>query len=355
MGDTVVAMPALRRIRQLYPGSRITLLTNLPVDGGAKAAPSMHILEGTGLVDAAVAYPHRSTSIRQLVDVIRRIRAHAPTICIFLMYGRTRRQVLRDRIFFRLAGIRRIVGMAPDTMRCRAPGSPGGLWESEAARALRAVDPQAAAPRRIDFDLRLSADERLAAARALREQGIRGSYVAVGFGTKVAVNDWGAERWRTCLRALGAALPGTALVALGSQVEAERSAAALDAWPGPSANLCGRLTPRQSAAAIERARLFLGHDSGPMHMASAVGTPLVAVFSARNMPGEWFPVGQEGNVVYRDVPCRGCRLDDCVVNRQRCMTDISPAEVVQKALEVLGGAAQREIVTATAVSGALTR
>jgi len=53
------------------------------------------------------------------------------------------------------------------------------------------------------------------------------------------------------------------------------------------------------------------------------------------MPGLWFPIGQEGNVFYRNVPCRDCRLDVCTVNAKRCLTEIDPAEVAQRAAHLL--------------------
>jgi len=49
-------------------------------------------------------------------------------------------------------------------------------------------------------------------------------------------------------------------------------------------NLCGRLSPRETAAVIERARVFLGPDSGPMHLAASVRVPSVIAFSAAAFP-----------------------------------------------------------------------
>jgi ADP-heptose:LPS heptosyltransferase len=72
-----------------------------------------------------------------------------------------------------------------------------------------------------------------------------------------------------------------------------------------------------------------------LHLANAVGTPIVGVFSARNMPGIWFPLGQEKNIFYNDVSCRGCLLHICIQERQRCIMEISPASVAGRAIEIL--------------------
>ena len=107
-------------------------------------------------------------------------------------------------------------------------------------------------------------------------------------------------------------------------------------------NLCGETSARVSAAVLERARLFVGHDSGPMHLAAAVGTPCVAVFSSRHLPGVWFPWGSRNRVIYTDVPCRGCNLDVCVRYAKKCIASISVDEVMRHVdAEVNAGPAER--------------
>ncbi len=103
--------------------------------------------------------------------------------------------------------------------------------------------------------------------------------------------------------------PGYALLITGAASEYERSnaiAERMESVPGsgPVLNLCGQLQPRESAAVVSHAKIFLGHDSGPMHMAAIVQTPLVAIFSARNMPGIWYP---QGPTARRDLSRCGLR------------------------------------------------
>jgi len=335
LGDTVVALPAFRKIRRWFPKSRIVLLTNSPVDGGRKAVSSTHVLAGMGLVDHWIEYPHGSFSVRRLLDVIEQIREQKPRICYFLAAKRNRAQWIRDQVFFRLAGIRKIVGLRADAMRHRAPSGASVLWESETERILRAIGAEGCELHADDLSLELTDEEREIARLVLASSSINGRFVAMSLGSKFPAKDWGDVRWKQCLEELGSQVPKYSLVAIGSRVEWDRSSQVLRSWPGTTANLCGELTPRQSAAIIERAQLFIGHDSGPMHLANAVGTPLIAVFSAREMPGIWFPFGQTQNVIYRDVACRGCRLEICVLQKQKCITDIAPAEVVEKAAKLL--------------------
>jgi ADP-heptose:LPS heptosyltransferase len=100
-------------------------------------------------------------------------------------------------------------------------------------------------------------------------------------------------------------------------------------------NLCGKLTPRESAAAFARAELFVGHDSGPMHLSACVGTPVVAIFAARNIPRQWFPFGDRHRVVYHRVECWGCGLETCIEQRKKCLMSITVEEVMDEVRGVL--------------------
>ena len=84
-------------------------------------------------------------------------------------------------------------------------------------------------------------------------------------------------------------MPGTTLILLGAPDEWERSEKLRHTWKGQSINLSGKTSPRVSAVILEQCSLFIGHDSGPMHLASAVGIPTLGLFSWQNPPGQWFP------------------------------------------------------------------
>lgn len=335
LGDTVVALPALHAIRRRHGRERIVLLTNSPVDGGLKAASSAQVLAGTGLVDDYIEYPHGSSSPARLWAVVAKIRATRAQRCYFLMPNRSASQARRDRLFLRLAGIRDIVGLDPVRFARKPPQAGKDLWESEAARLMRSIGEDGYVLSASDFSLNLGQQELALAGRELESAGVTDRFIVMSIGAKRRVNDWGDSRWREFLGELARGAGECALVAVGSRSEAERSGRLLAQWPGKSANFCGKLSPRESAAVLSKAALFVGHDSGPMHLASAVKTPLVAVFSARDLPGMWFPFGQERNVFYNAVPCRGCGLEVCVEFQQRCIAEIMPTSVANRSIALL--------------------
>ena len=108
----------------------------------------------------------------------------------------------------------------------------------------------------------------------------------------------GETNWVALLRLMADQHADLALVFIGSADEFDRSADLAAVWPGRTLNLCGRLAPRESAAAMQRAVLFVGHDSGPMHLAAATGVPCVAMFGNFNKPKWWHPAGKGHRIIH---------------------------------------------------------
>jgi ADP-heptose:LPS heptosyltransferase len=342
LGDMVVALPALHLVARAFPNAERRLLTNVPVT--TKAAPAEAVLGGSGLVDGFVRYPLGTRSVWHLARLWWTIVRWRPEVVVYLAATRGVNAARRDARFFRLCGARRLVGVpVTEAMQqnlygsVRGAGYAAGLFEvdlePEAARLVRCVAELGAAEVEdlSNWDLRLSDDERQAAAWAIGEEALALRPIGVSVGTKVQAKDWGQENWRALLERVAAESPGRALVLIGAAEEAAASAYAAAGWRehggGMVVNLCGKLTPRQSGAALARVEIFLGHDSGPMHLAAAVGTPCVAVFAARNLPRQWFPVGSQHRVVYHRVECAGCGLETCIEQGKKCLVSIGVEEV----------------------------
>ena len=292
LGDTVVALPAFRLIRQTYPAARITVLTNAPVSD--QAAPLASVLENTGLIDTVIHYPVGLRDPAQLAALRAKLRAERFDLALSLTAARGLAASLRDYFFFKACRIPKIIGipLARRDLVCQ-PIS-GGLYESEAERLLRRVGKIGTVNLREAKwrDLALTPDETAAATRLLAEARIPDNFMAVSFGATSPLKDWGAENGRDLLARLGRDFLSLGLVLLGSTGELARNEMLLPSWPGPRVNLCGKTSPRVSAALLDRARLYLGHDSGPMHLAAAAGTRCVSIFSAQSPPGQWFPFGE---------------------------------------------------------------
>ena len=93
------------------------------------------------------------------------------------------------------------------------------------------------------------------------------------------------------------------------------------------------LDPLELAGLLARARVVVTNDSGPMHLAAAVGTPVVAIFGPTD-PGRTAPAGAPSRVLDRYVFCSPCFLEECPFGHE-CMKEITPEEVLAALTELV--------------------
>jgi lipopolysaccharide heptosyltransferase III len=306
LGDMIVALPCFHLVRKAYPRSNIFILTNQPVSG--KATPAMAILENSGLCDETVSYPVGTRSAYDLAKVRHMIRQIQPGLVINLAAGRGLLKSLRDYLFFRSCGAKNIIGTPFRKRDLYVQQTSDGEFEPESQRlasrlaSLGVID----LSDQINWKLGLTQEERNQALELLPAN--HNYFLAVSVGTKNPVKDWGQENWGKLLTMVSKQLPTITLILLGTAEEWERSETLSRIWAGTSVNLCGKTSPRLSAAILERGRLFIGHDSGPIHLASAVGIPALGLFSWYNPPGRWFPGHRSWKfikVLYPELPHGG--------------------------------------------------
>ncbi len=330
----MVALPCYHLLAREFPDAQRVLLTNFPVN--AKAPAPAAVLGDSGLVDGYMRYTVGTRRLGELLRLMLEIRRFKPDILVYLTGVRRFGNVRRDRLFFRLAGVRRIVGMPSEADLVRRFDSATGLYESERLRLGRFIGElgDARAGELASYDLRLTAAEREAASAAL---GLLSGkpLIVCGPGTKAQAKDWEQDKWRALLARLRVGYPEHGLALVGSQEDLAVSEYASQDWNGPKVNLCGKTSPRQTAAVIESADVFLGLDSGPMHLAASVGVSCVIAFSAHGLPGVWYPAGERHQIVYHQTECFGCWLDTCVAMKKECMRSITVDEMEQAVGRVL--------------------
>jgi heptosyltransferase-3 len=346
LGDTVVALPVYHLVERAFPGAERRLLTNFPVMG--KAAAAQAVLQGSGLVDGYLSYPVGTRNPLQLLLLWWKIALWNPQVLVYLAPARGVGTARRDAKFFRLCGIMRQIGVpVTDDLQNSHWDAEAEWLEPEYARLARTVAELGGAEtdRDASWDLRLTAAETAKAERLLVAAEGR-PILAISVGTKMPANHWGLENWRGCVAELASLLVGFVVVFIGAAEERGACEQLAAAWVGAGGanaiNLCGEVTPRESAACLMRARLFMGHDSGPVHLAAACGVQCVAVYSARCFQGQWFPRGTQHRVLYHAVSCRGCLLEECTVEQMRCIRSIQVSEVVEEVRAALGISAGSE-------------
>ncbi len=338
LGDTLVSLPAIAEIRRHYPEHRLSLLTESQVAGSTRVSP-WTILKETGWFDDVYFYDVRPASATERwrnVSLAMRLRAIGYHHIFSLAPPRTTRQLCVDSCIFR-----GVVGTARYHAAGRASWPPVDVGraqgEHEGLRLLRIVDGAASGDSLGSFRLAVPDLDEAMGRGLLNDLGVRPDQmlVGVGPGSGRSATTWPSERFAAVGSALLGQFRNVVLLAIGGSSERRLCGELCAAWGPRSHNLAGRLSVFGSASVLSRCATFIGNDSGPTHLAAMVGIPCVAIFSARNAPGQWAPLGPH-HVVLEDRPeCAGCMLDDCVHEANKCLTRIDTGRVVREAISLI--------------------
>ena len=349
LGDTLVVLPALHALRLQFADAEIVHLYDHHF--GKSYVMSRALLEGSGLVDGFIRYSIGYSLKEKLLaaldkcSLLLKLRRHKFDMVIHLEPGmKTPRQRWRDWVFFRLAGIRKQISCS--AFRRPVDRSNSFMVEHESdffLRALRAQGIDVPSRGRGCMDLGLGKGETQEVQSWLKSQDsalgsqvstLRSIYtVAVGVGSKMQSKLWPIERYQQVLERLVAEhqiMP----VFFGGAEDASVADDLIHKL-GVGLNACGKLSLRGSARALEECAFYLGNDTGTMHLAVATGLKCIAIFSARDIPGKWYPYG-EGHKVHRvAVDCQGCMLYECHEEDRKCLMAVQPEEVYFSCVELI--------------------
>jgi heptosyltransferase-2 len=219
--------------------------------------------------------------------------------------------------------------MAAVTYTCRVPPAGHG---HQVERLLRLAGPLPGAVPPVS--LGLTREDRLAAERWLAARGLGPGFIAIAPGSI-----WGTKRW-PYYPALAAAVEG-AIVVLGSGEDAALAAEIQRAAGGRAHSAAGVVSLRTAAALLENAAVLVTNDSAPLHLATAAGTPVVAVFGPTVPAFGFGPRGQRDQIVEHDgLSCRPCSSHGprvCPLGHHRCMRELSVERVGAAVAAVTGG------------------
>jgi heptosyltransferase-2 len=178
-------------------------------------------------------------------------------------------------------------------------------------------------------------DEAFADDLFLREGYTKTPVIALNPGASHAVNRWKAERFARLADALAERIKAKIIIIGGNEdtVLAESIAAATASQP---LNIAGKTTLLQLAAVLRKCDLLVSGDTGPLHLATAVGTRVLALFGAAD-PARTGPVGAGHRVLQaHNVTCVPCRSRECSNSIYlECMDGISVQEVTDTVLDML--------------------
>ncbi len=182
----------------------------------------------------------------------------------------------------------------------------------------------------------IGAEDRAFAEALLRAEGIGPDEMLIGMGPSgghSVLKQWPLENFARLGRQLQEE-QGAHLLLFGGPDETALGAALAEKIGPGAINLAGRTSLKQSAALMARCQVYIGNDSGPTHVAAAVGAPVVAIFGS-SCPHRFHP-GENTALVWHPLPCSPCRTINheerchvCIFDEPRCLTQITVDEVQQ--------------------------
>jgi lipopolysaccharide heptosyltransferase II len=141
---------------------------------------------------------------------------------------------------------------------------------------------------------------------------------------------WPVEHFAALVRALEKKFPAARFAILGGQDDAPLGETISAAAPGKILNLCGQTSLPEMIEVVRRGDLLITNDTGPMHVAAALGRPLLALFGP-TAPERTGPYGQLSNVLRLPLPCAPCLKSTCHFEKpEECLRALTPGVVLQR-------------------------
>jgi len=325
LGDVIQALPVLRLLKRHYPGSEIFWWID------AALAP---LLEGDPDLAGVVRFERqRWGQPRHWPEMLRSIqglRAHRFDLVIDLQC------LLRSGLFAWLSNGEKLIGL--DEVREGARGFydlavPRKTFHTHAVDWYLAVLPALGVPVHKNFQW-LPARPESAATINARWPADDAPWMALAPGARWENKRWPARHFTELVRLLAGRRPDLRFAILGGRNDRALGETIAQAAPARCLNLCGETSLPEMIEWVRRAAMLVTNDTGPMHVAAALGTPLVALFGPTE-PRRTGPYGQLENMLRLDLPCSPCLKSTCHFEKpEECLRALPPTLVFERALKL---------------------
>jgi ADP-heptose:LPS heptosyltransferase len=347
LGDLLMTTPALAALREGLPGAQLVLLAS---PSGAALAPHLPMLDAIW----PCAVPWVRGEQRPVADdhalLARIAEARFDAAVIFTVCTQS---ALPAALFCRLAGIPRVLAHSRENPYALVsdwvpePDHVGGAAAAGRAPPRHEVQRQldlvahagfTCSDARLRFALRDADRQALAQRLAAAALAPGRRYAVVHPGASAPSRRWPAERFGAAAAQLAGASGLSIVIAgdAGDRAHVDVAQAACRAGGVEPVVLGGGLTLGELAALIDGAAVLVANNSGPAHLAAALGTPVVDLYALTNPQHTPWQVAHA--VLNRDVPCRDCLKSQCPHSHHACLTGVPAEEAASAALALLAGA-----------------
>jgi len=330
IGDVMLSTPAIKAAREAYPDSYI----------GVMVRPyAKDIVEGNPYLDEVIVYDKYGAQKGFLSTLLFALRLRRKNFDTAVILHPTN----RAHIIAFIAGIPRRIGFGrrlPFLLTKAVEDKKFLGQKHELEYTLEVLKEIGARPAGRDLYMPVGEREEKSVSLRLAGEGVKASDVLIGVHPDASCPSkrWPMERFASLINTFASDERFRVVLIYGPGDPAAVSELK-KRLKGRIIDFSGRTSLRELAALLRRCSVFISNDSGPVHIATAVGTPNVTIFG-RKQPGlgpkRWGPVGAGDVVLHKDVGCEICLAHNCE-NGFKCLKAITVEEVYDKAMRLTEG------------------
>lgn len=335
LGDIVCSIPAFKAVRKKFPSSRIILLTH--IEQIFDNTQTLTSLIGDNIFNEIIYYKREDLkNLGKLGLLVNRIKRYRVDVMIYLsQYDVTFFKLLRDMLFFYFSGCKKLYGFKLNKHRIfRIAQRYYRKFDCENERLLKVLLPLGMYQENADVTLLVNKEDKQFIDNLWSNSQKLNSRprVAINPGAKFPVRRWPKEFFLELAKVL-VDRHRAFIILIGGRDAADICEFIENNLGYDCLNLCGRTNFMQTAEAISRCDLLVSCDSGPLHLAVAVRKPVVGVYSARDYPNCWYPIGDNHIIIRHDLPCQICLKTKCMT--AECIKTIEMEEVLAACQQIL--------------------
>lgn len=334
LGDVLMTTPAIRAVKEALPGSQITLMTS---PAGAQPAPYLREIDEVLVYEAPwlKASPERTNSQfdRAMVD---ELRGRFDAAIIFTVYSQS---PLPAALFCYLADIPlRLAHCRENPYHLLShwvnETEPEQSVRHEVRRQLDLVAAVGCIVQDEGLHFHVPTEARACLVGKLRSAGLDPArpWMVIHPGVSALSRQYAPKGFAQVARRL-VQEDGLQILFTGSHAEVDLVEHVRGQMGVDSISLAGQLSLAELGALLEQAPLLLSNNTGPVHLAAAVGTPVVVLYALTNP--QHMPWGVPNQVLFHDVPCKYCYKSTCPMGHHNCLELVTPDQVIQAVRSLL--------------------
>jgi len=314
IGDIVCAVPAFIAIRRAYPEAKITLLTS-PGKKGALGAKEL-LIGVWYFNEIKVYYTEDINSWSKTINFVRGLRKNRYDLFIQLDDLGNFKRFLRNPIFAKAIGAKSSLGFKVRTVQLFKKTQVDYTTQKTEVESLLDLLKENGIPvKKIEFDFNISEEQKTKVKRLIdniRTSDVPILIVAINPGGKRGANRWPAERFAEVVEYLQNKYNAKIIIVGGPNDVELAEVIKKKLKPANVLDCCGKMEVLETLESLKYCSFLLSNDTGTIHMAAAIGLPVIGLYTIRNIFGRWFPYGKGHKILYH-------RFLECNYKKEECI------------------------------------